>query len=760
MPFFVACAIGFLVIGSCVAEVVQGLEGFWKLDEGEGAIVHDASGKGRHGKVTRAKWVKSEGGEAFALEFDGLLSFVDIDGRELQFADEVTMMAWVNPSDLSAEGAFISLGREHPSSGYHFLHGAGGTLQLLIASEKRPRVGPAVFVLATKPLLKTNEWQHVTATYSALKDEAAIFLNGELVARSKAEGKIVYYAVWGIQHPPLTIGDRSHQKPFWSFDGFMRNVRLYSRALSPEEVKAIYAEEVTQIKPLKFVPSRLQAEKLPCRLALEIVDAENGKPTQAKVFITDAKGNGYYPQEAYESALAYGLLQREKAFYADGRIVVPLPEGSFTVRVTKGYEFEPAEAEVTLKPGEEKQLQVKLKRLVNMRSLGWLSGEHHMHCTGHGVQKYDRVFADQKKCLPNLVLILKAEGFHYAFMTPHGLKFGETYVENDFLLHSSDEWGSGGTGGDICLIGFRTMPKRRNIFDNIAAFALAQEQGWVALHTHPDWGNVSNPKDLGFARDLPIVVAYGWSPVWDLFCWVASEEKLRWWYRWLNLGFRLGITGSTDTYFNNPRHIINPGFNRTYVRAGSLTLEAIVDGYRKGKTFATTGPLLIFQARPKGAKEWFDVGDVVNLQSQGQIEVRLRCWANKGLGRIEIVKNGVTMQSFEGEGEKAKEISLNLPINETCWLAARCFEAGAKDVRQGFAHTSPIYVQVGNMPMKPKDEDIGFFVQWLEEYEKVIPAIAKEIGVAVEEANELLAHIKKAKAIYMGLRERPRRWTD
>ncbi|MFA4015956.1 MAG: hypothetical protein RUDDFDWM_001057 [Candidatus Fervidibacterota bacterium] len=760
MCLLVVGVLSFLALSDCIAETTQALEGFWRLDEGEGAIVHDVSGKGRHGKITRAKWVKSEGKEAFALEFDGLLSFVDIDGKELQFADEVTMMAWVNPSDLSSEGAFISLGREHPSSGYHFLHGPGGTLRLLIASEKRPRVGAAVFVLTTKPVLKTNEWQHVAATYSALKDEAAIFLNGELVARSKAEGKIVYYAVWGIQYPPLTIGDRSHQKPFWSFDGFMRNVRLYSRALSPEEVKAIYAEEAHQIKSLKFVPSRVQAEKLPCRLFLEVIDADTGKPTQAKVFVTDKEGNGYYPPEAYERGLAYGLLQREKAFYTDGRVAVPLSEGNFVVRVTKGYEFLPAEAEVSLKSGEEKQLRVTLKRLVNMQSLGWLSGEHHMHCTGHGVQKYDRVFANPKTCLPTLVLILKSEGLHYAFMTPHGLKFGETYVESDFLLHSSNEWGSGGTGGDICLIGFKTMPKRRNIFDNISAFVLAQEQGWVALHTHPDWGKVSNPKDLGFARDLPIVVAYGWSPVWDLFCWVANEEKLQWWYRWLNLGFRLGITGSTDTYFNNPRSIISPGFNRTYVRANSLTLEAIVDGYRKGKTFATTGPLLIFQVKPVGAKDWFDVGDIVRLHSQGQVEVRLRCWAIRGLGRMEIVKNGVILHSFDGKGEKEKEISLTLPVSETCWLAVRCFEANAKDVRQGFAHTSPIYVQVGNMPMKPKDEDINFFVQWLEDYEKVIPAIAKDVGVAIEEAAELLAHIQKAKAIYTGLREKPRRWTD
>lgn len=746
----------------------QGLEGLWRLDEGVGEVVKDISRNNRHGKVTRAKWIASKDGKAFALEFDGLLSFVDIPGDAFQFRDELTIMAWVNPSDLSAEGAIVSLGREHPSSGYHLIHGPNGALKFLLATERRPRVGGgAVFTISTKPILQVGKWTHLTVTYSVIRDEVVIYSDGEPVSKSKSDGKIAYYAVWGIQYPPLTIGDRSHEKRFWSFDGFIRNVRIYSRALSHEEILAIFFEEAPQIRELQFLPSRQKIAHLPCRLSLEIVDETTGKPTPAKVFITDSDGNGYYPPEAFEKGLAYGLLERRKAFYTGGNVTVPLHEGTFTVEATKGYEFLPTKAIVTLKDGEEKQLRLILRRLVDMRQLGWVSGEHHLHCTGHGVQKYDRVFADPKLCLATLSLILKAEGFHYAFMVPHGLKFGETYAEPEFLLHASGEWGSGGTGGDICLIGFKELPRRRNIFDNIAAFFMAKERGWVALHTHPDWGRIENPKDLGFARDLPIVVAYGWSPVWDLFCWTANEEKLKWWYSWLNLGFKLGITGGTDTYFNNPRNIISPGRNRTYVRTKNVSLEDIIDGYRSGHTFATSGPLIVFQVRPADAKrewqtyaQWAEVGDTVELvgKKPQNLEINLHCFSSRGLGRVEIVRNGEVVWAANCNGEVERKYAINLAVDRTCWLAARCLENWAKDPKNGFAHTSPIYIQFEDKPMVPKDEDISFFVRWLENYESVLPIVAKELGAKEDEYAELIWHIRKAREIYLSLRSKPRHW--
>ncbi|MCS7254612.1 MAG: CehA/McbA family metallohydrolase [Armatimonadota bacterium] len=763
MVYWLMLAIAALAFSSLShAQVLHGLEGFWRLDDGVGEVASDASGNGRHGKIVRAEWVRSDNADAFALKFDGLFSFVDIAGEPFQFREEVTIAAWINPSDLSSEGAIVSLGREHPSSGYHLIH-SGGALNFLVATEKRARVGSgALFRLSTKPVLQLGKWVHVAATYSANRDEAIIYVDGEPAAKSKADGKIAYYAVWGIQYPPITIGDRSHQKPFWSFDGLIRNVRIYSRALSYEEISAIYSDEAQKIEPLMFVQSIRKLSNLTCKLLLEVVDGTTGKATPAKVFITDSEGNGYYPPEAYENGVVYGLLERRKAFYTDGIVTVPLPEGTFTIEVTKGYEFMPKRAKLTVKNGEFRAVRIKLSRIADMTKFFWFSGEHHMHCVGHGVQKYDRIFGDPKKCLTTLKLILKAEGLHFAFMVPHGLKFGETYVEHDFLLHASDECGSGGTGGDICLIGAKIRPKIGNIFENISAFATAHENGWVALHTHPDWGRIDNPKDLGFARDLPIVVAYGLAPVWDLFCWAPSEEKLQWWYRWLNLGFKLGITGSTDTYFNNPRNIISPGRNRTYVHAKSLDLDAIVDAYKNGRTFATTGPLLIFQARLAGQTEWAEVGNVIKLPGlkPQRLEIRLRCFSAKGLGRMELVCNGNVAWVADGNGEIEQEHTINLAVDSTCWLAARCYDIGAKDVRGGFAHTSPIYVQVGDEPMEPKDEDIAFFIRWLKDYERVLPIIAKDIGVSEDKYHGLIEHIRKAKEIYLSLKAKPRRWVE
>lgn len=62
--------------------------------------------------------------------------------------------------------------------------------------------------------------------------------------------------------------------------------------------------------------------------------------------------------------------------------------------------------------------------------------------------------------------------------------------------------------------------------------------------------------------------------------------------------------------------------------------------------------------------------------------------------------------------------------------------------------------------MRANDEDIVFFVQWLDKYEHVLPIIANEVGAKEDEYLELTRHILRAKEIYLSLKAKPRLWTE
>src|SRR5690606_30493413 len=123
--------------------------------------------------------------------------------------------------------------------------------------------------------------------------------------------------------------------------------------------------------------------------------------------------------------------------------------------------------------------------------------------------------------------------------------------------------------------------------------------------------------DLGghVAREFPIDVALGLHCTVDL---LAKEDKgddfevkLRDVMRLYNLGFRFGITGSTDFHVDQAREPI--GGIRTYAKA-QLRWDAIAAAYRDGATFATNGPLLRFTAGGK------DIGGTLRVARPGEIE--------------------------------------------------------------------------------------------------------------------------------------------
>jgi hypothetical protein len=74
-----------------------------------------------------------------------------------------------------------------------------------------------------------NEWHHVAVVVSP--PTIRMYLDGQLDAEKSGVGRL------RLNDGPMLIGDAGG---YWEYEGLIDEVRIYNRALSPDEVRALY----------------------------------------------------------------------------------------------------------------------------------------------------------------------------------------------------------------------------------------------------------------------------------------------------------------------------------------------------------------------------------------------------------------------------------------------------------------------------------------------------------------------------------------
>ena len=219
----------------------EGLAGYWKFDEGKGGIAADSSGKGNHGTIHEAEWVKVRNG--FALEFDGN-SYVDCGNDEsLNLTSAITIEAWIYARDDLRRWI---IGR--PEQNYGYWLGMGEMRHMLVGvadGTSRGQLGSGIEPIDT--------WSHIVATY--LKDGSstnlALYRNGVLVQKKSVANVI------NNGSSNLEIGRWGDG---YYFHGRIGKVAIYNRVLTADEIKQSYIEEISIIAGNPF---RKIAQKWP-----------------------------------------------------------------------------------------------------------------------------------------------------------------------------------------------------------------------------------------------------------------------------------------------------------------------------------------------------------------------------------------------------------------------------------------------------------------------------------------------------------------
>jgi hypothetical protein len=209
------------------SEVGTGLVGHWKFDDAQGTAAVDSSGRGSNGTLTSGpRWTTGRRGGG--LSFDATDDYVALpSGQGFSSTQDHSYAAWVNPTSLPGTYTWL------------IDYGNGGATQgssLIIYSATDVTgffyAGGNAFVTGTR-VIPTNQWSHIVASYSAATQKVTFYVNGVLDTQSAA------LSSWTSSSSVHSIGQWFNGA--YRFGGSMDDVRVYNRALTADQVRALYS---------------------------------------------------------------------------------------------------------------------------------------------------------------------------------------------------------------------------------------------------------------------------------------------------------------------------------------------------------------------------------------------------------------------------------------------------------------------------------------------------------------------------------------
>ncbi len=221
--------------------LTQDLVAHWAFDEGTGTAAADSSGNGHTGRLNgNAAWT-AEGKIGGALRFDGANSWVEIpndSGVENVQEESYTLALWFKP-----DGVPPGQGDQNTAS-YGLLEKQGWHLGLAYNAERKFQADHWLDVQANAG---TGTWDdayppgafyHVAAVIDRPAGAIRIFVNGQL--KNENRWRAGAPALEYNQNPwRIGMANPGAANYAWPAKGVIDDVRIYARALSAEDLRAL-----------------------------------------------------------------------------------------------------------------------------------------------------------------------------------------------------------------------------------------------------------------------------------------------------------------------------------------------------------------------------------------------------------------------------------------------------------------------------------------------------------------------------------------
>jgi hypothetical protein len=250
---------------------------------------------------------------------------------------------------------------------------------------------------------------------------------------------------------------------------------------------------------------------------------------------------------------------------------------------------------------------------------------------------------------------------------------------------------------------------------NTDIFRYAREQGGIGAYVRPFTGD-ADPigSGLGTAKTFPVDVALGAVSYHELWSQSAGDAPLAVWYRILNAGFRVPVTGGEDS-ISSLHRVELVGSVRGYFHLGTapLTWANWMKAMLAGRGFVTNGPLVEFTANGKVMPG----GEIALPAAGGAVTFQGTITSLVPLMRVELVSNGVVVKAIDvPAGQSSATFTHTATISRSGWYSLRAVgSAGTFPVEntRPLAVTNPIYVVVGGQPIRDR-ASAEYFVKWID----------------------------------------------
>ena len=500
-----------------------------------------------------------------------------------------------------------------------------------------------------------------------------------------------------------------------------------------------------------------------------IVDAETNETLAGRLYIHDDQGRFFHAKSAAAegSAVEYRKQRGPQSSEIHTTLsahpfVAQLPPGKYTLTAERGKEYRGATVQVDLTAGPG-DARLALRRWVDMSSLGWYSGETHVHRSMNELP--NAMLADDLNvALPLTHWVTRAytppsQGDkNSAAVAAELVQVDATHViyplNTEYEIFTVD--GKRHTLGAIFALNQKTIltdgvPPVRQIAEHVHRegalleldkhnwpwsmmlvpvmkvdlYELTNNHLWRTEFAFKQFGEPPAPY-MNVERDEQGMTEQGW-----------LDFTFQNYYALLNCGFRLRPTAGTASGV----HPVPLGFGRVYVHLpDGFSYEAWMAGLDAGRSFVTTGPMLAVTANGR------PVGSTFPIESGSSAQIRIEGWARSEhpLARIEIVSSTGVLQAIKPQGQRtdagaySTDLDVTLEIDASTWVAVRCFEQ-VPGGRVRFAHTAPSHIDVAGKPLRPRQVEVQYLI------DRVKREIQRNTGVLTEAA---LAEFRAALRAY------------
>jgi hypothetical protein len=407
----------------------------------------------------------------------------------------------------------------------------------------------------------------------------------------------------------------------------------------------------------------------------------------------------------------YQFLGTKSHFVCDGFAQVDVPPGSLTIRAGHGFEYQPRDS--TINVINSTTVVMTLTRIDDMNSLGWYSGDTHVHIT-HQPATYTLGAS-------HVLLAAKAEDINYVNSMEDQANFTgviDPVSLPDRVIHFSKEERNAHFS-HLSILGLRQwIPDQSCAEPNIAcgltldgairSMVMPQPGEQAVIATHPistyNVDDVSPWPGGGLWRGMSIDLPMGGVDAMDLLTYTSAQPlaSIEPYAQALNAGFHLPPAAGTDCILATGTSKPMGGYRMYVDPTGPFTMDSWIAGLRAGRSFVTNYPLFThFDLEGKTPGE--------TLYSSSQT-LNGSVWVKCALPvtMIEIIGDGGVLAVIQPPSPKKSIVStFSVPSDGVTWIVARASGPGSSwhmmDAAGLFAQTAPVYVE-GTTLVKEGDD--------------------------------------------------------